>query len=381
MKILLAGDSTVTEQPRKPGFDAKTTYCGWGQMLPLFLRPEISVLNFADSGLTVETFRNNGFYERLCAVLTAGDFVLIQFGHNDQKLPHLRENDGYARELVRYLEELRALGGVPVLVTSVARNSWRGDNGEYNDLLAPYAQAMCEVGARMQAPVLDLHAATVAWIKQLGLQEAKRYFHPGDYTHPNDFGGFAWANMLAQCIAQSTEEQLAPLRQALLCTTKWPRMELTAQDADAATGWCAPPEPKVNPNTWQNGSEMPCTAAQALALAQTVFGYFVAVDTQAQPPLDVLACALENGYLPQDFPRATAQLAQPVQAEQFRKLMQLACRGRNRMPAGAVAYTPRAGADGTLSCFEAAAYAAELEHLATGCAQQAQQCGDKPAGA
>lgn len=382
MKILLAGDSTVTEQPREAGFDLKTTYCGWGQMLPRFFQAQTRVLNFADSGLTVESFRENGFYKRLCAELAAGDFVLIQFGHNDQKLSHLRENGGYAQGLERYLDEVRERGGVPVLVTSVARNSWRGDNGEYNDLLAPYAQAVHDVGARKNAPVLDLHAATVAWVKSMGLQDAKRYFHPGDYTHPNDFGGFAWAKMLAQCIAESGDEQLAPLRDALLCRSAWPEMELARGEADAATGWCAPPQPKANPAAWlenESGSA-PCTAAQALIMARTTFGYFVARDTQAQPPMDAFACALENGYLPQAFPCEAAQLEQPVNTAQFTKLMQLACRGRNRLSAGVVARAPQAGADGTLSCSEAACYTAELERLATGCVEEIQQGNYRPAG-
>ncbi len=73
--------------------------------------------------------------------------MLIQFAHNDQKLDELKAQEGYRRNLLRYISECRGMGAFPVLVTPIARNTWKGNDGTYNDLLEEYAAVCVSVGA------------------------------------------------------------------------------------------------------------------------------------------------------------------------------------------------------------------------------------------
>ena len=81
-----------------------------------------------------------------------------------------------------YIKETRTAGAVPVLITPLARNSWR-DPTHYNDFLADFADAVLDLGKEEAVPVLDLHAYAMQLIRQEGLETAKRWFYPGDYTH------------------------------------------------------------------------------------------------------------------------------------------------------------------------------------------------------
>ena len=199
--VLLMGDSTVTDQGALSPYAPGATYCGWGQMLPAFLGESACVGNFARSGLTAETFRTEGLYDLMRAQLRAGDLVLMQFGHNDQKRPHLTAEDGYAGALHAYVQALRALGAQPVVVTPLARNSWWNER-EYCDLLLPFAQAAKRVAGECGVPVIDLHAFMRDLLMDAGRDAAKALFHTGDYTHTNDFGAYGAAGFVAGELAR-----------------------------------------------------------------------------------------------------------------------------------------------------------------------------------
>ena len=104
-RVFLMGDSTVTDQcaglPYAPG----SSYAGWGQMLGRFLPGDWCVSNHAHSGLTTESFTEGGHWAIVEPRLRAGDFCLLQFGHNDQKLPHLTARGGYTERLRGYLPD------------------------------------------------------------------------------------------------------------------------------------------------------------------------------------------------------------------------------------------------------------------------------------
>ncbi|MGN0775076.1 MAG: rhamnogalacturonan acetylesterase [Candidatus Ventricola sp.] len=199
--VLLMGDSTVTDQGALSPYAPGATYCGWGQMLPAFLGTSACVGNFARSGLTAETFRTEGLYGLLRTQLRAGDLVLMQFGHNDQKRPHLTAEGGFARALNAYVHQLRALGAQLVLVTPLARNSWWNAQA-YCDLLQPYAQAVKEAAARNGTALIDLHAFMRGLLLETGRDAAKTLFHIGDYTHTNDFGAYRAAGFVAGELAR-----------------------------------------------------------------------------------------------------------------------------------------------------------------------------------
>lgn len=195
--LFIAGDSTVTDQSACYPYVPSNSYSGWGQMLGMYLNSHIAVSNHAHSGLTTESFRSEGHYDTMLSYVKPGDIVLFQFAHNDQKLTHLKANEGYRTNLIHYIEDIFSLHATPVLVTPLCRNSWRGSDGVYNDLLEEYANTCIQLAAAYQIPLLDLHKKSFEFITTTGLEDSKRYFFPGDFTHTNDYGGFLMAGFVA----------------------------------------------------------------------------------------------------------------------------------------------------------------------------------------
>ncbi len=222
--IFIMGDSTVTDQPAETPYAPGAAYCGWGQMLPLYTGSALAVSNHAHSGLSTETFRERGHYDVMLPQVQAGDLVLIQFGHNDQKRVHLAAETGYTENLLRYIREIRQKDAKPALVTSLARNTWKSET-EYNDLLAAYAGAMERIGQREAVPVVNLHGKSVDAVKRAGMDGAKQWYHAGDYAHPNDFG----AHMMAGFVARGLREAgLIPAYTVPAWPTGGPMAPLTA---------------------------------------------------------------------------------------------------------------------------------------------------------
>lgn len=207
--IYIAGDSTVTDQPAEYPYAPGTSYAGWGQMLACYLSDGMAVSNHAHSGLTVESFRAEGHYDIVRENIRPGDYLMLQFGHNDQKLIHLQAEGGYRDGLLRYVEEARQAGAYPILVTPLARNSWKADGSTYNDLLEKYAEACAELGHRYRVPVIDLHGLSMDWVKKAGLEGAKAYFYPGDFTHTNDYGAYQMAGFVAADCRRAAEAAAA----------------------------------------------------------------------------------------------------------------------------------------------------------------------------
>ena len=353
MKILLAGDSTVAEQARddsNPGL----RYCGWGQMMGRFFT-DIKIINYAVSGYSVNDFREKGQYKKLLEALGKDDYALFQFGHNDQKRLELRAWDGYAVALRQYISEIRQQGGKPVMVTSAARNSWRGDNGNYLDLLAEYAEAMKHVAAEKNIPIIDLQGTSVAWIISLGRESAKKYFYPGDFTHPNDYGGYKWAGMVAELILKSNHKDLEALKKALKPVSEWDIFKV--EESESVSGWLSKPKPTTDFARWRDNNQA-ITIADALAMAREGYGWFVTKNAGAKPPQSDLYCAIENGYLPPNFP--TVSLDSPIDAAHFKALMLMACSGRNIITAEAKNLPL---CEGSITGKNAVTYALKLEQL------------------
>lgn len=243
--IHLAGDSTVTDQIVARPCEPETSYSGWGQMFPYYLDGGIAVANHASSGLTTETFRQKGYYRIVEGCRKAGDYIFLQFGHNDQKLSHLRAWEGYRDNLLRYIEENWAAGLHPVLVTPLARNTWRSDGSGYNDLLRENGDACVKLGEEQQVPVLDLHRRSVEYIISKGRDGAKPLFVPGDYAHTNICGAQVVAGMVAaemkRVLGSDRRGEYQRLAKYVLekrpCDE--PRLEIWAAARPAATGLSA----------------------------------------------------------------------------------------------------------------------------------------------
>jgi lysophospholipase L1-like esterase len=205
LRVVLAGDSTVATvtQTKKDRPDL----AGWGQMLPEFL-PQATVINHARSGASSKSFRGLGLWDKVIA--EKADYVLIQFGHNDQPGKGERTTDAggeYQDNLRRFISEVRAVGGKPVLLTSVVRRTF--EKGKLVDTLQPYADAAKAVGAETGVPVIDLHHRSKLFAIQMGEKFGLRYAPSAtDKTHFNKEG----ARMVARLVAEGLVREVPEIR-------------------------------------------------------------------------------------------------------------------------------------------------------------------------
>ncbi len=207
--VYIAGDSTVTDQSADYPYAPGTSYSGWGQMISGYFNENVAVSNHAHSGLTTATFRKEGHYAIVEKYSHAGDFCFFQFAHNDQKLDSLKAQGGYRSNLERYVNESRERGVYPLIVTPIARNTWKGNDETYNDLLEEYAEVCIQIGQEMNVPVIDLHRHSMEFIIKTGREASKSCFFPNDYTHSNDYGAYFMAGFVAEEIKRvcsDTEE-------------------------------------------------------------------------------------------------------------------------------------------------------------------------------
>lgn len=219
--VYIAGDSTVTDQSADYPYAPGTSYSGWGQMISGYFNEGVAVSNHAHSGLTTESFREEGHYAIVEKYSRAKDYCFFQFGHNDQKLDSLKAQGGYKENLLRYISESRQRGVFPLVVTPIARNTWKGNDGTYNDLLEEYAAVCIEVGHKTGVPVIDLHKLSMEFVKKTGREAAKSYFFPGDYTHSNDYGAYFMAGYVAGEIVRACGEAEEPAYRFLAdCVTE-----------------------------------------------------------------------------------------------------------------------------------------------------------------
>lgn len=208
--LFIAGDSTVTDQSAEYPYAPGTSYSGWGQMISGYLDGRIAVSNHAHSGLTTASFREEGHYGIVERYIRPGDYLLIQFAHNDQKLEELKAWEGYRDNLLHYISECRERGVFPALLTPIARNTWKGNDGSYNDLLEEYAAVCIAVGEQEDIPVVDLHGRSMDFIVKKGLEASRAYFFPGDYTHSNDYGAYFMAGLVAEEIVRVCKDRKEP---------------------------------------------------------------------------------------------------------------------------------------------------------------------------
>lgn len=203
--IYIGGDSTVTDQIANYPYNPQSTYCGWGQMIGQYLKKGIAVSNHAQSGLTTAEFM--GIHWAVVKErLKKGDFLFIQFAHNDQKIKELDAFGGYSKNLRYYIEYAKSVGAYPVLCTPINRIIFE-DDGSLRDLLGEYGMAVKAVAKEYDIPCLDLLSKTTDYFVKQGDERAWDYFWGDgvnrDYTHTNDKGGDIIARFVAQEIMRN----------------------------------------------------------------------------------------------------------------------------------------------------------------------------------
>jgi lysophospholipase L1-like esterase len=209
--VFLAGDSTVTDQRSEPA-------ASWGQMLTALFEPNVAIANHAESGETLKSFVTELRFDKLLSQIKAGDWLLIQFGHNDQKAQwpqtYADPNLTYPAWLRTYVAEARRRGAHPVFVTSPERRNY--DGGKVRRTLAEYAAAARKVAHEEKVPVLDLQERTVTLYEALGEAKAATLFNDGgaDRTHHNNSGAWFLARAVAAEIASQVPDLAVHLKPA-----------------------------------------------------------------------------------------------------------------------------------------------------------------------
>jgi len=192
--IVLVGDSTVTDRS------------GWGLGFRQFVSDDARVINMAQNGRSSKSFRAEGHWDK--AIALKGDYYLIQFGHNDEpgKGPE-RETDPattYTANMARYVDEVRAIGAQPILVTSLIRRNFDPASPEKIKLnLMPYADAVRKLAAEKKVPLIDLHARSLALCESLGPVETAKLNPPKpdgtpDTTHLAAGGSALFARLVVE---------------------------------------------------------------------------------------------------------------------------------------------------------------------------------------
>ena len=197
LTVFLVGDSTVTDQPREP-------YNSWGQMLPRFFKAGVAVANHAESGESLRSSFGAHRIDKVMSSIQPGDYLFIQFGHNDQKdkSPGAGAFTTYADSLTRLVSEARKREALPVLITPVSRRSF-GDAGKIVSNLGDFPDAVRKVAAEQKVPLIDLNAMSRAFYEAMGPDKSKRAFAPNDNTHHNNYGSYH----LARCVVEGIQQQ------------------------------------------------------------------------------------------------------------------------------------------------------------------------------
>lgn len=184
VRIVLVGDSTVTAKQ------------GWGTGFASRLSDDVDLVNVARGGRSSKSFRTEGWWDKVIAGASPGDYVLTQFGHNDEPgKGQDRETDAgteFRANMKRYVEEARKAGMKPVLVTSLTRRQF-GADGKIHSSLVPYVEAVKHVASEMNVPLIDLHARSIELCEKLGPDGCKAISPPKgesdiDRTHLNAKG-------------------------------------------------------------------------------------------------------------------------------------------------------------------------------------------------
>lgn len=211
LHIFLVGDSTMAN---KLPFDAPET--GWGTILPQFFSDAVDIQNHAVNGRSTKSFRSEGRWATIMERMRPGDWVLIQFGHNDSKdtdtTRYAAAQTDFRKNLSRFITETRAKGGDVVLITPVMRRRF-DENGHFFDTHGEYPQAVKDVAKAMKVALIDLHAKSREVIEKAGAEGSKRLFMhlPGkmyakfpdgkvDDTHFSGYGATVMATLVAEGI-------------------------------------------------------------------------------------------------------------------------------------------------------------------------------------
>jgi len=223
VRVYMIGDSTMADKPL-----IGTAERGWGQVFPLFFEGGVVFENHARNGRSTKSFITEGRWQTVCEKLKPGDWVFIQFGHNDAKKEdtsrYAEAHTAYKSNLLRFVTEARAKGANPILLTPVSRRQFDKE-GKLVDTHGEYPGVVRELAAEQNVPLIDVHKRSMELLAKLGDEQSRKDFvwiKPGfftanragreDNTHFNESG----ALKIARLVADGTKELNLPLSKHLI---------------------------------------------------------------------------------------------------------------------------------------------------------------------
>ncbi len=212
--VFLCGNSTVVDQDNEP-------WCSWGQIIPRFFTDSICFANYAESGESANTFIAAKRLKKALTQMKSGDYIFMEFGHNDQKQkgPGMGAFYSFMTNLKIFVDEARAKGVQPVLVTPTQRRSF-GTDDKIQNAHQDYPDAVRWLAQKEHIPLIDLHAMTCVLYETMGVEGSKHAFvhypagtYPGqktdlaDNTHFNPYGAYE----IAKCVIEGMKKARLPL--------------------------------------------------------------------------------------------------------------------------------------------------------------------------
>ncbi|WP_308193846.1 fibronectin type III domain-containing protein [Microbacterium sp. SS28] len=209
----LTGDSTVQTYDTA----AYAPQAGWGQMIDRFFADDVAFVNHAIGGRSSKNFITQGRLDDVLRGIRPGDYLFVQFGHNDatQGVDDRYASPADYKEYLRvYVEGARQRGATPILVTPVSRRSFDAATGRFNVSFPGYVAKMTELAVEEDVLLVDLSASSRAYLDEIGPEAAKAVFlhvDPGifpqrpagtvDDTHFQEYGAIQMARLIAQDVA------------------------------------------------------------------------------------------------------------------------------------------------------------------------------------
>jgi lysophospholipase L1-like esterase len=213
--VYLAGDSTLAQKTSD-----KRPETGWGEYLGIqFDNSKIRIDNHAQNGRSTKSFIDEGRWQTIVERLRKGDYVFIEFGHNDEKnvdpKRYAAAHTDYRNNLIRFVTDVRARNAFPVLLTPVVRRRFN-EKGEFFDTHGEYPSVVREVAAEYKVPLIDMQRKSESLVRNLGVEDSKKLFlilrageHPNypngndDNTHFSAFGAEQMARLAADEIRET----------------------------------------------------------------------------------------------------------------------------------------------------------------------------------
>lgn len=210
--IYLCGNSTVVDQNNEP-------WASWGQMITRWFGPEVAISNHAESGLTARTFIASYRLDKILTTLKKGDYVFVEFGHNDEK--EKKPGDGawyhYQYQLKIFVDQVRKKGAEIVFLTPTQRRAFNDDRKTISNTHGDFPAAMKMVAEKENVPLIDLNQMTKTFFETLGYEDSKRALvhYPEemygrkleDNTHFNPYGAYE----VAKCVVMGIKALNLPI--------------------------------------------------------------------------------------------------------------------------------------------------------------------------